>query len=697
MPIATDIAYRILLQAKTDPSVNSAFGQVSREITETKGEVERLRGEQSRLNREIRQARRAGRAYDHLQQQLDDTKRSLDRATVSLARHTDEWNDLRRAQQQWGSRAQWAAGIMAAVAGATVLATDVVGRYAAELRVASRESGIAASQIDRYIKTASREFGVDLGVDEFKELGLRIDEARQGAGEAKEALDRLGIDPNAVGIKDLDYIIARLGDVEDSGARINLAEQLGGEQFGRFLAAFSTASDEVLERHRMQLSLTERQISTFQEARAELGLLKQGFEATGVSIVEAMLPALRQMNETLLPIVAGLAEFVANNPGVVAAIAAIAAGLTAGLAAIWAYNTALAVRAALEGPIGWVKLGVAAAVGVGTAAAAWGVTAGLANAGDPDSEEERDRRRQELQDRLDSARETADAAREGTMAGAKDALAPAAEKLEDVSRQNRDSLQPILDTIECARRAMEAPDAPMDPDAPPDPPDPPGPTPLDLAVAKVANLEELIRRNDARDALGGTYGIAGDSIASIAPLRLRTGEVRQGIVQPAQQRPVGHAGRQDRARAQERPVSQPEPEQERVTTRSGHAGRQAARRQSEAETMPPPVVNMAAPDPVSAPAPVVNVAASEPATMPPPIVTVASPDVHVAAPEPDRVSMPERSAPSPPPAAQVGQAPTDVTNNIDVTNNFYGHERPERTIAEVTEREIQLVMAHRGY
>lgn len=606
MPIATDIAYRILLQAQTDPSVNSAFGQVSRNVADTKGDVERLRGEQSRLNREIRQARRAGMSYDHLQRELDETRQRLDRATVALSEHTDEWNDLRRAQQQWGSRAQWAAGIMAAVAAATVLATDVVGRYAAELRVASRESGIAASQIDRYIKTASREFGVDLGVDEFKELGLRIDEARQGAGEAKEALDRLGIDPNAVGVKDLDYIIARLGDVEDAGARINLAEQLGGEQFGRFLAAFSTASDEVLERHRVQLSLTERQIETFQEARAELGLLRQGFEATGVSIVEAMLPALREMNETLLPIVQGLAQFVADNPQVVAALAAIAAGLTAGLAAVWAYNTALAVRAALEGPIGWVKLGVAAAVGVGTAAAAWGVTAGLANAGD-DSDEERDRRRQELQDRLDAAKKTADAAREGTMIGAKDALGPASEKLQEVSRQNRDSLQPILDTIECARRAMEedegAPDA--------------RPGPQEMAIADAANAlhMELQRR--------GGYGLAGDSNPYVAPLRLRTGETRPGgIVEFRPQGRTGHAGRQ------ERPVSQPEPD--RVITRAGHAARQAALRQAE---------------PASTPAPGLQ--------------------------REDRREV-----------------------NITVNNTFNGNERPEQTIAALTERELQIATAH---
>ena len=597
MPIATDIAYRILLQAKTDPSVNSAFGQVSRNVTDTKADVEQLRGEQSRLNREIRQARRAGMAYDHLQRELDETKQRLDRATVALAEHTDEWNDLRRAQQQWGTRAQWAAGIMAAVAAATVLATDVVGRYAAELRVASRESGIAASQIDRYIKTASREFGVDLGVDEFKELGLRIDEARQGAGEAKEALDRLGIDPNAVGIKDLDYIIARLGDVEDAGARINLAEQLGGEQFGRFLAAFSTASDEVLERHRMQLSLTERQISTFQEARAELGLLRQGFEATGVSIVEAMLPALREMNETLLPIITGLAQFVADNPQVVAAIAAIAAGLTAGLAAVWAYNTALAVRAALEGPIGWAKLGVAAAVGVGTAAAAWGITAGLSNAGGPDSEQERERRRQELQDRLDAARETADAAREGTMQGARDALDPAGRKLEEVSRQNRDSLQPILDTIECARRAMErgeeTPDVPR------------GPTPQELADAAKANAQYALTQFEAG------YGLAGDSINRIAPLRLRTGEVRPGVVQPVQQRQAGHAGHQERARAEQTAEIRPEPIAEIEPPRlAGHAGRQQEARGAEI--------------------------------------------------------------------------------NIQVNNTFNGNERPEKTIAETTERELQL-------
>ena len=68
---------------------------------------------------------------------------------------------------------------------------------------------------------------------------------------------------------------------------------------------------------------------------------------------------------------------------------------------------------------------------------------------------------------------------------------------------------------------------------------PRGPTPQDIAAAAVANAQYALTQHDAG------YGFAGDSIASVAPLRLRTGEVRPRVVQPVQQGRTGHAGRRE--------------------------------------------------------------------------------------------------------------------------------------------------------
>ena len=127
---------------------------------------------------------------------------------------------------------------------------------------------------------------------------------------------------------------------------------------------------------------------------------------------------------------------------------------------------------------------------------------------------------------------------------------------------------------------------------------PRAPTPQEIADAAVANARYVLTQHDAG------YGLAGDSIASVAPLRLRTGEVRPRVVQPEQQGRAGHAGR-DRRLAQE----PGDPSDDVGRRAAGHAGRRQV--------------------------------------------------------------------------------------NITVNNTFNGNERPEQTIAEITERELQLAV-HKG-
>ena len=258
--------------------------------------------------------------------------------------------------------------------------------------------------------------------------------------------------PRTVAITDIPAVIAAIQQLEtDAARRFEFDEIFGGSE-GETLADIANLPPETLNRISQLNALSAESAQRFADQKDRLDALNISFQHSTANVAGAFLPVMEDVSDNLLPIIEGFGDWAAENEHVVRGLLASAVATTALVGAIFAItkatallNAALAVRAALSGPAGWVALGVAAGVGVG----AYAISGGF---GDQADEAEGETSRL-----ADAQQETADLLRGSTGPGS----APQPVRDRDLIAEygdDKDRLENILEEMDCRIRGNEAPD-----------------------------------------------------------------------------------------------------------------------------------------------------------------------------------------------------------------------------------------------
>ena len=389
--VSRSLSYAVKLAGVVDPSLGQTVGRTNREIASTEAQIRDTREEQERLQRELRQTAQGTQAYDQLESQIRETRQETDRLTDELGRQQQAFDQINRRREQFGRIARTGALAIAGATAGLILYAENAGRSAQRLLDLERQTGITTDQLQR-LQQQTKATGQELNPDQLLQFSRRLGQIQQesilaadgvknlgASGEsllpASLALRTLGLDATQVSTQDLPLIIERLGQIEDISLRTALANDLLGRQLGASALSITELSEEARASIDQQLISSHEQLEAYAATRIEIQKFKNDLGEVTAAIGQAFLPALRAGFDALAPFVQAFATFAEANPQVLIAIAATGAAVVGITGAIWALNTALAVRAALSGPAGWAALGAAAAVGLsvgglGAAAAA---------------------------------------------------------------------------------------------------------------------------------------------------------------------------------------------------------------------------------------------------------------------------------------------------------------------------------------
>ena len=387
------------------------LNQGSREYDTLQGRIRQAERRSDRLTESLetqrerlREVDRGVAAYDDMQRELRQTERESDRLNRSLAEQRDHMERNAAAVRRYRGVALAAFGALTAGAvGVTAELRSSGQEYARLIQVAD-STGIEIAEIER-LQRQARVQGHELEAIDFREFANRIGETQaevnrriaeggdplvDGIGAAGEALRDLGFDVQRVSNRDLPAIIARLGELDQELREFYGQEIFGGGEFEALGAALDVPP-EILARLE-QIPTTSRETAEAARlANAEMEAMLTTTRQLSRDAATAFVPVFEAAAAVLVPIAGTLADIARNNPALIQALAATVAGVAGLSAAVWLLNSALAVRAALSGPVGWAALGVAATVGGGIAI---GGALAARNATDPDAvatDQERDR------------------------------------------------------------------------------------------------------------------------------------------------------------------------------------------------------------------------------------------------------------------------------------------------------------------
>lgn len=156
-----------------------------------------------------------------------------------------------------------------------------------ELRHAAERAGVSASQFDSNMQAFTRRLG----------------QARQGTGEARAALEALGISMEEIADKSpadvLEIVQERLRGLEDPFERnAVLADLFGrsGIQMANMLGEGSTAIDEMRQRARdLGIVISDDMVARAERANDELDDMSEVFGVAGMSLALEFMPVLRQL------------------------------------------------------------------------------------------------------------------------------------------------------------------------------------------------------------------------------------------------------------------------------------------------------------------------------------------------------------------------------------------------------------------
>ncbi len=457
-------SYALRLTGEVAPSLRRSFGLVDREVAETERRVRGARDEQRRLNREVRGVRRGSEEYDRLQRQVADARRETERLTGDLRRQRGEWDRLTRRTERWGRAAQVGAGALGGVLAGVVTQIQVLGPAYGRLLDTARRTGLEVEQLQR-IQLQAQAAGFELDVDEFREINIRLGEARAEAeraaaegrdaltasiGAGGEAIRDLGLDATQITARDLPAILDRLGELDRQRREFFAEEIFGGTLAERLVPAIELPPELRAQLEGVRVS-TEETAMAYQQAYVQSLRLRRATGELSASLGVALAPALTGIVEGVTPVVNAFGAIAERNPAVIQAIVGVGAAMTALIGVTWALNAALAVRAALSGPAGWAALAVAAGVGLTVGGAGYLATRELS------SEREAER------DSLDrSTRATATATEMGAYRGTRDAARDAAEATGETLRNILPARCPeegVADAVRMALSGAPAADA----------------------------------------------------------------------------------------------------------------------------------------------------------------------------------------------------------------------------------------------
>ena len=361
-----DTVSRFVLRVRgeQDAELPRVFGRVSRSINRVNEELGTVQGSLRNQRMELRRLREGSEEYERLATEISQTETEVSRLTNELDAQQRSW---RRLNQVGRVSRNVFLGLGAAIGvgvGALVLQTDRVGQMAAELRAISLETGIATDELQR-LQLQVRATGGELDIDELRELNIRLGEAAvAGTGTAAEALELLGFNARQVSSRDLPELLRAIEALESREQRQFFADEIFGGQFAeRVIPTFDLDPESRAALQEVNV-LTETQIDQFARSRIQLQALQSEFSQAAAGIGSSFLPIMTDLLETVQPIVAAFGQWAEENPVIIRTLATVAAGVAVITGAVWLLNTALAIRSALMGPIGWSNLAVAAGVGL---------------------------------------------------------------------------------------------------------------------------------------------------------------------------------------------------------------------------------------------------------------------------------------------------------------------------------------------
>jgi hypothetical protein len=228
----------------------------------------------------------------------------------------------------------------AAAAGATIGGTLVVamgaailkaqqlaketGVYAQELKVAEAQSGATAGEIQRvYLAANALDSQVDLDTvrDAFKELALRVQEAREGTGEAREALGRLGISIEDLEDKStgevFDLLISKTRDLTAEQRILTMEQIAGGEAGERLARVFSMAEGEFATFASTLAAMggiSADQVDALDDLRSQYTIIDQQVQALKMRYAAELAPVL---NNVVIPATKTLLYLLGQTAGVI--------------------------------------------------------------------------------------------------------------------------------------------------------------------------------------------------------------------------------------------------------------------------------------------------------------------------------------------------------------------------------------------
>lgn len=161
--------------------------------------------------------------------------------------------------------------------------------------------GIAIENI-RGLELAGKLAGLSLSemTTILRDTARRVSEAAQGTGEATDAITELGLDAKALNMMpvehQLDIIIDRLGEVENTNDRVRLAYDIMGRSGTKGLSLIGTSiQGAIRETEMLGSALNDEIAANVQQANDDLLRMKEAFKGIVQTVVADLAPVLTKL------------------------------------------------------------------------------------------------------------------------------------------------------------------------------------------------------------------------------------------------------------------------------------------------------------------------------------------------------------------------------------------------------------------
>jgi len=312
---------------KAEKQFNQAEERRAKQVKETSRRIERIRDqltkattreEKQQLRRQLRNLqryeKRAKAAYRSAAKEAKEAGRIATKASKDQARALDRFKGAIRSGARGAAGA--AGGVIAgAAAGMLALSRNTV-QSARELDQWSRAMGVSASDLSAFQEGMRlARVPVDNAREAVKTLRENLGElARIGTGPAKDAMGSLGLeleDLQGLGVEEQMAVFAdAIRDVGDPAKQLSIAIEIMGEDGRALLPVLREGGDAIRglgdQARATGAVLDDDMIQRAKELDARMAEVEAQVRGAGLTMVEALIPALTDSAE-------GVAGFVENN------------------------------------------------------------------------------------------------------------------------------------------------------------------------------------------------------------------------------------------------------------------------------------------------------------------------------------------------------------------------------------------------